>query len=431
MFTPQSRKKQARSIRTSAAKLTDTFNKRSKYITNPEDAALMQDLFQQALEDSAVAQKPQPPDSLQEAMSHLSNQNHALAEHSKMRDRARGRIKGSLVGSNILELARYLLSAKVELQDDYSQAIALVREQSTHARTIRVKKPTERGYNKFALGMLAHKNLQVHDALLKAALLAPCQADTESVHDYVERSREDMDALAFGLNCTGPSPRETRDLWTTKISATIDGLRAELKGKLPMTQREKRMNSKSCSWKTIRTKAGAQEQEWARTRGATPKKPKPATAAAAPAWEARLAALEQDLPKAPTNAVRPSEPPAPSWEARMSALESRAVSAEKAPSFTGPYTGLSHMAPPAGMLAVANHWPGMCSHCKVTHQTFEDCPRCLCHNCDKRGHLARACTLPCKVCRMVPTPDRITLKERHYLGCSIAEMFRAKNGLRR
>jgi len=115
MFQTPAKKNLKKARQVSANKLIERFKKRSKNQTDSEDADLIQSLFKRALKEAEVQTEG---DSLMAAMSHLSSQNHTLAEHSKMRDRARGRIKGSLTSGNILELARYLLSAKTELHND-------------------------------------------------------------------------------------------------------------------------------------------------------------------------------------------------------------------------------------------------------------------------------------------------------------------------
>jgi len=443
MFQTPAKKNLKKARQVSANKLIERFKKRSKNQTDSEDADLIQSLFKRALKEAEVQTEG---DSLMAAMPHLSSQNHTLAEHSKMRDRARGRIKGSLTSGNILELARYLLSAKAEPHNDYSQTIALVREQSPHARTIKVKgKSTKQGYMTFARGMLEHVHVQVHNAIQEAAASTVPQADTESVHDYLERAKADMDALEFGLGCSGPSERKLNTLHATKISSTINSLREELKGKLPTEQREKRMDSDSCTWRTIRTRAGAQEKELGHPTATRPKKPKSSAAvasvAAPTAWEARIAALEQRPATAQANAIQPA------WEDRLAALEqgTRPAPANAAPSLQEIVAGLAPLLainavgpPPTGLPpfppgqgpADLPRWPALCHNCKIVHQSFSECPLCKCHNCDSQGHVAKSCTQPCKTCRKKPDDAHRTLNDRHHPGCAVREYFRKNAGRR-
>lgn len=194
------------------------------------------------------------------AMTALSQDQANRRDQRKIKERARNRIQGQLKGGGVLELARYLKSAYDEFDNDYLEAARFIQETSIVARKVKLSKSMWKSeYRSFCFKILEQAHPQTHHVLGKAAETLAPQQDGESVQSYIERCEEDSGVLAFSLKCAKSSVRERHTLFSTSVTTAINGLHHRLQSDLVITQKEQLMQNQSCSWNTIRIKAGACE----------------------------------------------------------------------------------------------------------------------------------------------------------------------------
>ena len=351
------------------------------------------------------------------AMQTLAKNTQANKDQARVSERAREQVQGKLKGSMIMGL-RYLQSALEAFNNDFDEAAKFVKENNTKAKALPTSCPMSRSdYYAFCGAVIRLDHPRLDKAIEHAANNGEHQGPDEPMHRYIARCAEDHETCQFGMACAEWSPREIQRSFASSISAAIAGLHENLMGNLVHLQKEKEYVGSTLQWDDIRAKAGAREGD----SSSSLKRRKLAPAAVATqglsieniqatirsaAEEAVRTALNLSsaTDAAPTAAIAPLIPSdvidtimKGSATATRSAIDEFARSATamvvqpgapQQPQQPTKHDGDTRQGSPYKR---SSNWPGICNHCNVMHQRFEDCPRCICHKCNQQGHMGRDC----------------------------------------
>ena len=370
------------------------------------------------------------------AMQTLAKSTQANKEQARVSERAREQVKGKLKGSILMGL-RYLQTAAEAFDNDFDAATKFVKENNAKAKALPTTSPMScSDYHAFCGAVIKHDHPRLDEAIEHAADNGERQGPGESMHKYIARCEEDHETLKFGMTCATWSSREIKKSLAASIAAAIGGLREELVGDLPFLQKEKVYLGSTLQWDEVRAKAGAREAEARELQadsGSGSKRRKLAPAAVATqglsaediqaairtateeavrtAWDQRNSHDAGMSKPAPTAAIAPLVQSdmidailQGSATATRSAIDEFARSATAMVAQPGPpqqlqqpptQVGEAHRVSPYKR---RSNWPGLCNHCNVVHERFEECPRCICRRCNKQGHMQRDCKGPAAAC---------------------------------
>jgi hypothetical protein len=366
------------------------------------------------------------------AMQTLAKNTQANKDRARISERAREQVKGKLKDSILMGL-RYLQTAAEAFDNDFDAATKFVKENNAKAKALPTTSPMScSDYHAFCGAVIKHDHPRLDKAIEHAADNGEHQGPDESMHRYIARCEEDHETLKFGMTCATWSSREIKKSLASSIAAAINGLHETLVGDLPFWQKERVYLGSTLQWDEVRAKAGAREAEARELQagadsGSKRRKLAPAavasqrlsaediqTAIRTAAEEAvRTAWNQRDSHDTCTGTPAPTAAVAPLIQSDMidsimkgSAAATRSAIDEFARSATtmvvqpGPpqqlqqppkQDGEAHQGSPYKR---RSNWPGLCNHCNVVHDRFEECPRCICRRCNKQGHMGRDCKEP-------------------------------------
>lgn len=366
------------------------------------------------------------------AMKVLAGSNHQLKEKSRARERAGKRVQGKFKDGNLLDMVKYLKSAAEAFNYNYEEAATFVVDNNPKAHTAaNLKVNSIDQYYKFCKHLIVADYPRIDYELGEAAMQGEPQDDNESVHKYITRCSDDHETIQFGMQAAEWSAREITKSTATAVACAIDGLHDHLMGDLVHLQKERAITNSTLSWDDLRVKAGAREDT--SKSPAKRRKTAPATVVApelsaqdiadtiATATERAVhAALKAASTTAPAAVSMPTaQEPALVQSALVDAIYRGSANATQLSLATAMAAQPGHqmpetMAPPPPMPPMPpqqaegqsprpdrkrKSWPGMCNHCKVMHQSYDECPRCTCFRCNAQGHRASKCpNTACTVC---------------------------------
>ena len=376
-----------------------------------------------------------------EAMKVLADSNHELKEKS----RAGKRVQGKFKDGSRLDLVKYLKSAAEAFSYDYEEAATFVVDNNPTAHSAaKLPVQTLEQYRDFCKHLITADYPRIDHELSEAATQGESQGDDESVHRYVTRCSDDHKIMQFGMEAAEWSTREITKSTATAVACAIRGLHEHLVGELETLRRERVIVNGTLSWDDLRVKAGARED----TSKSHPSNKRRKTAPAAVATPAlsiqhfadTIAAATEKAVQAAMRSVRTWSTPAPAavtlpttkepdliqsalvdaiYQGSANATQlSLATALAIQPSqpqvnHTAQNSGPMAMPPPMPPMPPAptqrglgahperkrKSWPGMCNHCQVMHQSYDECPRCTCFRCNAQGHRASKCpNSACTIC---------------------------------
>ena len=374
-----------------------------------------------------------------EAMKVLADSSHELKEKSRARERAGKRVQGKFKDSTLLDLVKYLKSAAEAFSYDYEEAATFVVDNNSTAHSAaKLPVKTLEQYREFCKHLITADYPRIDHELNEAVTQGEAQGDDESVHRYITRCSDDHKIMQFGMETAEWSTREITKSTATAVACAIKGLHEHLVGELETLQREQVIINGTLSWDDLRVKAGARE-DTSKSHPSKRRKTAPA-AVATPALsihniaETIAAATEKAVQTAlreartwPTPApaavtLPTTKEPALVQSALVDAIYQGSANATQLslatalavqPNHQTQNNGPMAMPPPMPPMPPAptqrgpgahqerkrKSWPGMCNHCQVMHQSYDECPRCTCFRCNAQGHRASKCpNSACTIC---------------------------------